>query len=131
MACEPPPGRKFIIGPRHSFGDLVEAIDAAFARWDLAHLHGFELADGRRIGLPDPGFPTEWLDEGTLTVTKELKPGDAFEYIFDFGDDWRHSCTIEAGKSIRSTSTARRLRARFRSGDGGRSPTNTAAEFEE
>lgn len=97
--CEPSPGRIFIVGPQHSFGDLPEAIDAAFARWDLAHLHGFELADGRRIGILDPDYPNEWLDESALKVTKEVKPGDAFEYVFDFGDDWRHRCTVEDEKA--------------------------------
>ena len=88
-----------MVSPRHTFGDLAEAIDAAFARWDLAHLHGFELSDGRRIGILDPDYPNEWLDESALKVTKEVKPGDAFEYVFDFGDNWRHRCTVEPEKA--------------------------------
>jgi hypothetical protein len=96
---KPAPGRVFIVGPSHSFGDLAEAIDAAFARWDLAHLHGFELADGRRIGIFDPEYPGDWLDETKLKVGKEVKPGDSFEYVFDFGDDWRHRCTVESEKA--------------------------------
>jgi len=39
-----------IVGPSHTFEQFAEAIDAAFARWDLSHLHEFELTDGRRIG---------------------------------------------------------------------------------
>jgi len=96
---EPAPGRIFIVGPSHTFGDLAEAIDLGFARWDLAHLHGFVLADGRRVGILDPEYPEEWLDETTLKVTEEMKPGDAFDYIFDFGDDWRHRVTVEPGKA--------------------------------
>jgi hypothetical protein len=99
MECEPRPGRVLIVGPKHTFADLAEAIDAAFARWDLAHLHGFELADGRQIGILDPEEPGDWLDERALKVTAELAPGDAFEYTFDFGDDWRHSCTVEPEKA--------------------------------
>ena len=49
IACDPPPGRVMLVGPRHTFADLAEAIDAAFARWDLSHLHMFELTDGRHI----------------------------------------------------------------------------------
>ena len=75
------------------------AIDAGFARWDLAHLHGFELSDGRLIGIFDPEYPGEWLDETTLKVTREVKPGESFEYVFDFGDDWRHSCAVEPEKA--------------------------------
>jgi hypothetical protein len=96
---KPAPGRILIVGPSHSFADLAEAIDLAFARWDLGHLHGFELADGRRIGIFDPGSPDEWLDGTTIKVAKEVRPGDAFDYIFDFGDDWRHRLTIEPGKA--------------------------------
>ena len=54
VSVDPPPGRILIVGPGHSFAQLAEAVDAAFARWDLSHLHQFELADGRRIGYPDP-----------------------------------------------------------------------------
>ena len=42
----PPPGRVFIVGPAHTFEQFAHAINAAFARWDLSHLHQFELADG-------------------------------------------------------------------------------------
>jgi len=94
--CEPPPGRVFIVGPRHTFEQLATAINAAFARWDLSHLHGFELADGRLIGYPDDEFgpEVEWLDQAALKLARELEPGAEFEYVFDFGDNWRHRCRV-------------------------------------
>ena len=52
----PPPGRVFIVGPAHTFEQLAHAINAAFARCDLSHLHQFELADGRLIGYPDDSY---------------------------------------------------------------------------
>jgi pRiA4b ORF-3-like protein len=99
IECDPPPGRIFIVGPEHTFGDLAEAIDAAFARWDLAHLHGFDLPDERRIGILHPDLEGDWLDESALKVTRELEPGEAFSYTFDFGDDWRHRCTVQPEKA--------------------------------
>jgi len=98
--CDPSPGRIFLVGPSHTFEQFAEAIDAAFARWDLSHLHNFELKDGRLIGYPDDSFGPElvWLDHAMLKVAKELKPGDEFEYVFDLGDNWRHRCTVEAEK---------------------------------
>lgn len=42
----------------HTFAQLAIAIDDAFARWDRAHLHQFNLADGIRVGRPD------WDDQG-------------------------------------------------------------------
>jgi hypothetical protein len=99
--CDPSPGRIFIVGPSHSFEQFADAIDAAFARWDLSHLHNFELADGRLIGYPDDSFAPElvWLDHAKLKVAREVKPGDTFEYVFDLGDNWQHLCTVQPGKA--------------------------------
>lgn len=85
----PPPGRIFAVAANHSFAQLAAAIDDAFARWDRAHSHEFELHDGIRIGTPDPEWDSEEpvLDEQSLKLSR-LKPGDQFLYIFDFGDDW-------------------------------------------
>lgn len=85
VACDPSPGRIFLVGPSHSFEQFAEAFDAAFARWDLSHLHNFELGDGPLIGYPDDSFAPEmvWLDHAKLKVAKEVKLGEQFEYVFD------------------------------------------------
>ena len=44
-----PPGRDLLASSEHTFADLARAIDRAFARWDISHLHEFQLADGTRI----------------------------------------------------------------------------------
>ncbi len=100
IPCDPPPGRIFIVGPSHSFADVAEAIDSAFARWDRGHLHCFEMADGRRNGYPDDAFGLDpgWCDHARLTVVREVRPGDAFEYTFDLGDDWCHVGRVETEK---------------------------------
>jgi hypothetical protein len=99
IECDPTPGRIFIIGPSTTFAQLAEAIDLAFARWDLAHLHVFELPDGRRVGFAEDE-PDEdgWLDHDALKVAGELRPGDRFSYIFDLGDYWQHRCHVLAEK---------------------------------
>jgi hypothetical protein len=101
IECDPPPGRVFIVGPSHSFADFAEAIDAAFARWDLSHLHAFELGDGRLIGFPDDTFEPDvvWLDHAELKVAREVNAGEPFEYVFDLGDNWRHRCVVEPQKA--------------------------------
>lgn len=91
---DPPPGRVFLVGPGHTFGDLADAINLHFARWDLSHLHDFRLADGREIGFPDPDSP-DTIDQGRITVASALDKAAKFEYVFDFGDDWTHQCRIE------------------------------------
>jgi len=93
-----PPGRDLLVSDTHTFGDLAAAIDRAFARWDLSHLHEFRLIDGRKIGMIDPaGFEDDaaGLDERKITLQRAgLRPGDTFEYVFDFGNSWEHRCTV-------------------------------------
>lgn len=98
---EPTPGRVFIVGPGQTFEQFADAIDSAFARWDRSHLHEFELADGRKIGYPDDEYAPDlvWLDHAKLKVTREVKPGDEFAYVFDFGDDWQHRCLVAPSKA--------------------------------
>ncbi len=97
IQCDPPPGRIFLVGPGHSFLALAESIDAAFARWDVAHLHAFELEDGRLVGTPDDDprdAARPWLDHETLMVAQELARGDEFTYIFDLSEQWQHTCLV-------------------------------------
>jgi len=95
IACDPPPGRVFAVGPSVSFERLAGAINVAFGRWDLSHLHAFELSDGRRIGFADvdPG-EHGWIDHAAVKIGSALKPGEQFGFVFDFGDDWRHRCEV-------------------------------------
>jgi hypothetical protein len=94
--CWPRPGRTFVAARSHSFAQLAKAVDLAFARWDLAHLHIFTLGDGATVS------PLDWWDgkapEGTLdgrtTKLSRLESEEQFAYVFDLGDDWSHLCTV-------------------------------------
>jgi Plasmid pRiA4b ORF-3-like protein len=98
LDCDPRPGRIVLVGPSHTFLQLAETIDVAFARWDLAHLHAFELPDGRLVGLPDTGPPLgeapRWLDHRAVEVLTAVAPGDRFSYLFDLTAGWRHDCRV-------------------------------------
>ena len=93
----PRPGRIFAAARTHTFEQLADAIDDAFARWDRSHLQEFTLPDGVRLSMPDP----EW-DDLDDAVTEDyrrvrlsmLQPGEQFVYVFDLGDDWTHLCTV-------------------------------------
>jgi hypothetical protein len=91
----PRPGRLFVAARTHTFAQLAEAIDDAFARWDRAHLHEFELADGTRLATPyeDWEEPGPAVDDRRAKLSR-LKPGDQFVYVFDYGVDWAHLCTV-------------------------------------
>ncbi|MDQ4504081.1 hypothetical protein [Sinomonas sp. ASV322] len=91
----PRPGRIFAASTAHTLLDLATAIDIAFARWDHAHQHEFEFADGTRAGIPDPDFP-ELADIDTArTSLRKITTGELFTYTFDFGDQWTHQCAID------------------------------------
>jgi hypothetical protein len=92
----PRPGRIFAAARSHSFRQLAAAIDLAFARWDLAHMHMFTLPDKTEVTVLDhwDGEAPEGSLDSDTTKLSRLKPGEQFAYLFDFGDDWAHLCTV-------------------------------------
>ena len=94
-----PPGRDLLASSAHTFADLATAIDRALGRWDLSHLHEFRLPGGRVIGMADAdefGGAGE-IDERAIGLGAALAAGDSFDYVFDFGDGWEHTCTVLRG----------------------------------
>jgi hypothetical protein len=92
----PRPGRVFAAARSHSFGQLAEAIDVSFGRWDLDHLHLFTLDGGTQVSFLewwDGDAPEQTLDSDATTLSR-LKGGERFAYVFDLGDDWAHLCTV-------------------------------------
>src|SRR5687768_11779760 len=95
-----PPGRDLLVSSVHAFAELASAIDRAFARWDLSHLHEFRLADGRRIVMEEAdefeeSASAHHVDERAHSLSSiGLSSGDTFTYIFDLGDEWEHDCTV-------------------------------------
>lgn len=94
----PRPGRAFAAASAMTFGALAASIDLAFGRWDLAHLHAFDLADeqlligpGDNWDDPPQGRPVARSDQTKLA---RLALGEQFTYTFDMGDDWTHLCTV-------------------------------------
>lgn len=94
--------RRVLIEGAATLDELHEVIQAAFGWWNY-HLYDFEF--GRtRYGIPDPdwdfGPPTR--DARRTRLAKVAKPGTAFTYTYDFGDNWKHKVTVE--KVVPSTS---------------------------
>lgn len=104
----PYPGRMVAVGPSHTFHDVAEAIDDAFARWDRAHLRQFTLASGVLVTDQESGaefagssfgpFPLKPLVLDQAKVARTVEPGDEFSYVFDLGDEWTHLCTVGSSK---------------------------------
>ena len=82
-----------------SLKSLHEVIQAAFG-WLGLHLYEFRIGE-RRCGIPDPDWqPRRWDDRvrqaSSLKLAAIVGRGiDRFEYVYDFGDDWKHDVTIE------------------------------------
>jgi len=91
----PRPGRVFAAARTHTFGDLADAIDTAFSRWDRSHLTLFELGDKTDlygpIEWPEP--PEDGVFDKRVRLSR-LQAGEQFLYTFDMGDDWTHLCTV-------------------------------------
>lgn len=67
--------------------------------WEDCHLHQFEI--GRRIySVPDPDddlYERKVIDESRVRLREVLpRVGTQFEYLYDFGDSWRHELLLEA-----------------------------------
>jgi hypothetical protein len=64
--------------------------------WENCHLHEFESDDGRHIGAQNEWADPDLEDEDRILVGDLLRrPGDSILYVYDFGDDWRHSVELE------------------------------------
>lgn len=99
VECDPRPGRVFAIGPAMTFERFAEAINPSFGRWDLSHLHLFELSDGSQIGFPDDDADElPWIDHAAVKVGAAVAPGDEFAFTFDLGEGWHHHCTVLGDK---------------------------------
>src|SRR5918997_5243495 len=93
MRLAQPPGRVLLVHADHSFADLADAVDTAFARWDLTPLHEFGV-EGRRLAAEPDEADVEDSDEVTVGEVG-LRPGSRFTYLFDLSTGWMHDCTVE------------------------------------
>ena len=82
-----------------TLSDLHEHIQMAMG-WEDCHMHEF-IIDGERYGTQmsdDFGFGEETKDESRVRLSDFLpKNGKRFrfQYVYDFGDDWRHEILFE------------------------------------
>ena len=74
--------------------------------WSDSHLHEYEIAR-RRYGTPDEdgSDPEPLLDERRVRLKAQVDAGvRKFHYLYDFGDHWEHTITIE-GQTMRREGT--------------------------
>lgn len=98
LGITPAVWRRFLLPGNTKLEQVHECIQGAFG-WENCHLHEFEIA-GKRYGDPDAADGDREItsERGTKSKLKffDLKAGDKFLYVYDFGDDWRHELEVEA-----------------------------------
>ncbi len=87
----PRPWRRVPVPTAITLGDLHDVIQVLFG-WDDDHLHAFRTASGNVYGDPEDAE-----SEYRVALYQVLpKKGAKLTYIYDFGDTWRHTITLEA-----------------------------------
>ncbi|HEX8489271.1 MAG TPA: plasmid pRiA4b ORF-3 family protein, partial [Propionibacteriaceae bacterium] len=87
---KPPIWRRLVVPESTTLAQLHEVIQIALG-WTDSHLHEFEV-DGKLYG--PAGDWAETLSEN-VRVSRVVAVGDRFTYVYDFGDDWRHTIHFE------------------------------------
>lgn len=98
----PPIWRRIQVPEGYSFWDLHVAVQDAMG-WFDCHLHEFRIVNPKNgfmenIGIPDDdGFSDDEILPGWKKKIKSyFTAGNRkAEYVYDFGDDWRHAVDLE------------------------------------
>ena len=95
---EPEVVRRIEVAADIRLPDLYRVIQIVMG-WQDYHLHEFRVGRGPAWGTPDSSWPEDGLrSEKTATLTDvlaNLKRNKAFQYVYDFGDDWVHTVKLE------------------------------------
>lgn len=75
--------------------DLHKIIQTVMG-WLNSHLHDFSKGD-KQYGIIDEEFGLGGIIDYSNVRLNEIlkKPGDKLEYMYDFGDGWRHEIVLE------------------------------------
>ena len=98
---EPAIWRRIYIDGRTRLNALHHILQAAMG-WTDAHLHEFTIHE-KRYAPPDEEdqfLEIETFDESKFRLNQLLQTGNGFEYMYDFGDSWQHSITVESSRDI-------------------------------
>lgn len=88
--------RQFKVRDDYRMDRFHQVIQIAMG-WKNAHLHEF-IFENRRVGLLiQDGFDLDDVENENEFYLRDfnLKKGDRFGYLYDFGDDWSHVLEVE------------------------------------
>lgn len=87
----PPIWRRLRVAGSLTLRELHHVLQIALG-WDDKHLHEFRIGE-MRYGMAIPG-QEKIPDEREYRLEALLCAIPAFEYLYDFGDDWTHEVTV-------------------------------------
>jgi hypothetical protein len=90
---KPPVWRRIQVPGSTTLAGLHAVIQVAMG-WTNSHLHQFEI-NQRIFGDIDDDAPEELLEAADFTLQEVAQAGDRFDYLYDFGDGWSHTVTVE------------------------------------
>jgi hypothetical protein len=94
MESDPPIWRRLCVPGNTTLTRLDRIIQTAMG-WTNSHLHTF-TARGVIYAVPDPEWGIEVKDERRVRLDRIAKEeGEAFVYVYDMGDSWRHQVLVE------------------------------------
>lgn len=91
---KPPIWRKLLVPSGITLEVLHPVIQTAMG-WDNAHLHEFTLDQQTYAPVNEDTSPEVIEETGVVLGSLINKEGATLTYTYDFGDDWRHTITLE------------------------------------
>ena len=97
---EPPIWRRLVVPLRTTLAELHYILQAAMG-WTDSHLHDFGVG-GLTYGDIELLSAERTDDDARVYDANEVRmcdfsrqPGTSFKYVYDYGDNWRHTVTLE------------------------------------
>ncbi len=102
-----PPVWRRIAAPSNTPLDQLHRMIQAAMGWHGTHLYAFETDAGTIV---DPRSEAPGIAaDGERLVSVATEPGQRFSYLYDFGDDWWHTVTLEEVRAAGGENTFRIL----------------------
>ena len=99
LDIRPPIWRRFLVLKITPLDELHQILQTVMG-WEDCHLYEFTVGNERNTkshSVPDDEFEElDTLDESKFRISDLLKKeGDKIRYVYDFGDNWRHTLKLE------------------------------------
>ena len=103
---EPPVWRRLVVPLGTTLAELHYIIQAAMG-WTDSHMHEFEIG-GLSYGDIEVLSAERTDDDARVYDANEVRlrdfsrqPGTLFKYVYDYGDNWRHTVTVETVLAVK------------------------------